>query len=384
MDLYSFVDPSPLVEQQVLKKAQAQLDLILVFDQVATGLSTAAKHLSGLNETVKSITSALKPLDIGKSLIDMLLQLGSVCELVAKAILSQCMITINILKTIHIPAVEKSRNEFAKQSSESSKRLEEWGAAEPRVRPELAATFESALEAAMCQRAGHLYELAGAADRIPQIAPSAVAIALTSFLAAFSHEFGAFFAAHTDAIKELTTAGRSQAESFNRMVEPAAPSDVAVNQAFQLAQRYWAVRRGQVVPSDELARPSGLVWLHRRAFASSWARRFCVLGDGVLTSYDPASGAKDVVWPLMLVQVVPVPRRDRRFVLKIQGPNETLVLQALTQYDFAEWTKVLTGHNEKVILGSAPAPAAEAGESDPSDGVTRPTVCADCGATDAS
>jgi hypothetical protein len=53
LDLHSFVDPSPIMEQEVLKKAYAQLELVPIFEQLTTSLGKAAKHLKKINESVR-------------------------------------------------------------------------------------------------------------------------------------------------------------------------------------------------------------------------------------------------------------------------------------------------------------------------------------------
>jgi hypothetical protein len=377
LDLHTLVDPSPIFEHDVLKASQAQLGLGPVFEQLAGALATMSQHLAGINDAVKQMIGALKGVQIDPRLSNLVLQLGSLFEIAGKAVHSQCMVNINVFKTIHFPAYEKVRSDFVRSSADCQKELEEWGKLEPKVKPDILAQHENAIQHAMCTRAAALHALTNFVDRTTETTLPTISFAVTTFLTVFVQEFSTFLSSHSDPLKEISSASPSKAEIFKRLLEPVTADKAFETEAYRFAEKYWAVRRNQVTASDDLARPSGVVWLHRRA----WVRRFCQFKDGVMNFYDPSTGALDQSYPLTLVTVAPVQKDKRRFVLKVQFPTtEIILIAALSQFDVSEWISVITQHNERMILGTGPAPAS--GDAAPADGVRK--CCVDCGAPEAS
>jgi hypothetical protein len=226
-----------------------------------------------------------------------------------------------------------------------------------------------------------MHSLSTLIDRTTTTTLPAISFAITTFVTVFAQEFGNFLSSQAEPLKDISSASRTKGEIFKRLLEPIAADKGNESEVYHSAEKYWAVRRNQMTAPDELAHPSGVVWLHRRGKLSAWVRRFCQFQDSVMNFYDPSTGALDQSYPLTLVTVAPIQKDKRRFVLKVQFPTtEIILIAALSQFDLSEWISVITRHNERMILGADPTPAS--GESGPSDGARK--CCVDCGSPEAS
>jgi hypothetical protein len=375
-DFFKYVDPSPVLEQDILKHVQLQLDLSPVFDQLTSEFGKISSHLAAINDSVQTVINALKPVSVDNDILDLMRNVGNLCEACGETIHSQTM-NISAFKTLHLPVLEKSRTEFARFNAECQGKYDEWGQILPKTKPEIVTSHETALQSAMSQRAALFYNLHQRLIASQDSSNAAIVYTMATLCIVFSEHFLPFFQNNAALIKEIQDRRPSKQDIFKELTLTTSANH-SENVAYLDAQHFWAIRRRHVTVTDEIPRPSGIVWVHGRKMMAKWVRRFVIFNQGVLHLHDPITGQCDATYPLALVTVGPVQKKRRRFTFKIQGPQETLIFAALTQWDVSEWIMVLTTHNENIIMGGDAASSSNA--------VANPAgrCCADCGASDAS
>jgi hypothetical protein len=372
-DLFKYTDPSPFVEQDILRRVQRQLDMLPVIDQVCGSLQKLSSLMSQAKDAVISISTNLKLLSIDTSIETVLSQFSNALDTISRVIADECNLNIDAFRKFFFPGLEKVRGEFTKWNSETQKELEEWAQIPVKAKPEVVSQHEALLEQAMCNRAAAFYELGSMVRRSESTVHPVVTLAMATFVTIFGQYLGGFQTCKELSLKDLASKSITKQKLFKTICE-APPPTLADSEAFRYASRCWSVRRRQLTATDDVARASSVMWIYGKKFVSSWSRKYVVFADGVLTFHDPTTGDNTGSYPLLLVTIAPV-SKGRRNCFKIQSPNgDVLYLEALTQWDVAEWQSIINEHNEKILLGN------EAGTAAAADGA----ICADCGATDAT
>ena len=67
--------------------------------------------------------------------------------------------------------------------------------------------------------------------------------------------------------------------------------------------------------------------------------------DGLLSIYDAYTGILEQSLPLDLVTIMPIQKKKRRFCFKIQSPQTSIQLEALSLFDMEEWMSIFTEQN---------------------------------------
>jgi hypothetical protein len=113
------------MEQEVLRRAQRQLDLLPVFNQVCGSLHKLSWLTLQVKDVVISISTGLKSLSIDPSITNVVTQFSNAKYAICRAILDKCNLDIDAFKKFFFPGLKKVRIKFAKGNAETQKELEE-------------------------------------------------------------------------------------------------------------------------------------------------------------------------------------------------------------------------------------------------------------------
>ena len=368
------VDPSPLVEQELLMRVKKQLQLGPSYNKLDTEMSKVCVHLKGLRDAFAALTSEFSVMPINRGVVELLRQFGALFDVISKAVSDQCSMNVQAFTKVLLPALNKNLNDFKKASSACNAELDLYCQLTDRSKPEEVQAREDALEAVMCNRAAHFSAMSNFTKRSEGTVTNGIGLVLASVMKVFAGELADFVGKNKmlfdNAMKQDTN------ESLKGGFQPES-GDLTKNEGYQNAKLFWDVRRKRAQPTERTSVPSGILWIRGRKLWTSWTRKFGMFMDGALNLYDPVTGAREQSVRMDLVTTGQVTKKKRRFCFKIQDETNHFQLEALTQFDMNLWFEVLTKHNMRVL---APEPAQDSGDQV----AVSDTPCADCGCSQAT
>ena len=83
------VDPSPLVEQELLMRVKKQLQLGPSYNKLDTEMSKVCVHLKGLRDAFAALTSEFSVMPINRGVVELLRQFGALFDVISKAVSDQ-------------------------------------------------------------------------------------------------------------------------------------------------------------------------------------------------------------------------------------------------------------------------------------------------------
>ena len=369
------VDPSPLVEQDLLFRVNKQLDLRPSYNKLDSALSKLSTHLSGLSEALSTLNAEFSGMPINRGVVELIKLFSGLFEVIGMTISEQCSMNIRAFTTILLPSIDEHRSAFRKAKSELQRELEEYCQLTDRSKPEIVKQHEDTLESIMCNRAGHFWALSDFSKRTEATVTNGIGLVLTTVMKIFAGEVTDFLEKNKGLfglVMNQDTKGEMMKAGFHPQ-----STDITRNEGYLNAKEFWDVRRKRAQPTEKTSVPSGILWIRARRLMTTWTRKFAIFKDGQLTFYDPVTGERQQSISMKLVTTGQVTKKKRRFCFKIQDNDNHIQLEALTQFDMDLWFEVLTKHNMHML---APAPGEAASELPAVTGKT----CADCGCNEAT
>ena len=373
-DFLRFVDPSPMSEQDLLARVSKQLSLHPTYDKLTSALTRLSRHFSGIQEGMKEIMTILKDVTVDARVAELFRQFTSLFDIIGKSLSEQCSMNIKAFTEIMFPALESQRSSFSKSTSELQKELDQYA----QISAAKSKTHEDNLEALMCARSSHMWNLVQSLERTEGAGADGITFVISSMMRVIATEFSNFISSHKDEFDAiLKKDAKTQAMLKNAFHSGA--TDPAKNEGYLAAKEFWDVRRKRVEANDRTSVPSGILWIRVKRVVTQWMRKFAVFKDGVLSLYDTTTGERQQAIQIQLVTTRPIMKKKRRFCFKIQDVGSHLQLAALTDFDMNMWIDVLTKHNMNMLVPDQPA--ANTGKETV---CVSDAICADCGANDAT
>lgn len=202
-----------------------------------------------------------------------------------------------------------------------------------------------------------------------------------SYLTSVSTPFVDCIATMTDKGEELNTTQNTINEVNQQIHEFAKTSAEAKTRLSSQVSAFWK-RANEPFKGTNSTSIQGYLWKKRAgSLTKGWHKRFFTIGNGVLSwarTVDDALRSQKSV-DLLLCSVKPEPSMPRNNCFSITTNRTSMILQALTRWDMEHWLAVI--QNSIALALNADS------KKDP-DGPLRQTtvstICADCGAPNAS
>ncbi|OHT11273.1 ARF GAP-like zinc finger-containing protein [Tritrichomonas foetus] len=367
-DYFKYFDPSPVLEQDTLNRVQMQIDLIPSIEKISSCIERMALHLGVIEEDVRNLTSSFDSLNLPPVFKKAYSTFGSMFSYFGKSLIDQCNLNVNVFKTILLPSLINQRNDFNKSNSEFQRIIEEYGNLNPKSKIEVFAIQEQCLQYSMQSRADSFFALSQSLFTAEKAAIPAAKLALSTFLNSISRSMNEYVSENAPNLEKIL----EDVNSWQSAVKDALKITPSKNSAGTYAQNCWDVRQGLIKPTPNLIHASGIMWLRNHRLVTTWSRKYVTFEKGILTFYEPTTGAREQTIPLALITVTEYESSKRRFCFKIQSPQNMIRLQALTKFDQQEWNEIFTEHNSQILQGP------EAASNDAKH------ICADCGSNDAT
>ncbi|KAH0789961.1 ARF GAP-like zinc finger-containing protein [Histomonas meleagridis] len=371
-DLFQYFDPSPLLEQSMLARLKEQSSYIHVIDKLHHSFTKISSNLADAKkefEKIHEVTNECKLLGGFEDL------LTSICTLfdTFKISVDECCKQLHTIKSVFLPLISKHKSEFNKSNNEFQKVIEEYGALGAKTKPEIISQTETNLKNVMCNRSSILYETMKTLITSEKSTTPSINTSILEVILAFLGSTRIFFTKNNNQQKAAQDYIKRQ-DLISTFIAKNDVSSNTKNEAYRNAIDCWEIREKKV---KNIATPnvSHVVWYRSKKRVGGWVRRYATFDEGVFVLYDPINGRKDTSFSLLLVTAIAINKKKRRFCFKVQSPEYTIILQALTAYDLDEWLSIFANHNTKMIRGNEP---------ETTDDSTNQMICADCGATDAT
>ncbi|KAH0790159.1 ARF GAP-like zinc finger-containing protein [Histomonas meleagridis] len=370
-DYFQYFDPSPFLEQDVLQRVKKQVELIPVLNRIDTSLKQISGHLSGIKDDITLLEKSCEGLNINKNFTALFSTLGSFLQSCGTNVMAQCQMHLSAQKEVVLPELSNLKNEFVKVNSEYQKVIEDYGNLTPKTKPEVTSATELALKKSMIRRAEVFYEMCQKLHSSEENTIPSIIITIAHFISYFASTLKNFITQNEGEIYNVSTYIESNEPVLKSYLKEINTLHGTKNPSYQYAVQSWDCRDGIISPTTNLIHASSVMWIRSHKLVTNWTRKHVTFNDGLLSIYDPTNGRKDQSYQLSIVTAVPVPKKKRRFCFKVQSPQLTIQLEAISKFDMDEWISIFTEHNNKLLIG------------DSKDTGSQRQCCADCGSTDA-
>lgn len=374
-DFLRYVDPSPMVEQDILNRTAKQLDLHPTYDKLASALGKVASNFAAIQDGMTVIMGLMRDITIDPCFLELFRQFTSLFTIIGKSVSEQCSMNIKAFTDIMFPTLESHRNAFTKANSDLQKELEEYSQLSDKSKPDIVQQHEDNLESVMCARAHSMWGLEQYLKQTEGPAVDGIALVVSSVMKIVATEFSNFISSHKDDFNKIMRQD-AKTQQMLRKAFHWQEEELTKSAGYVAAKEFWDVRRMRAAATDNTSVPSGILWIRGRRIVTAWTRKYAVFKDGVLSLYDTVTGELQQTIPIRLVTARPITKKKRRFCFKIQDPESHIQLAALTKYDMDMWFEALTKHNMSMLAPDTPSSGEPVAVTD--------SICADCGANDAT
>lgn len=370
-DVTSYIDPTPAFESDILKRAKAQMSSASNFALISDLMVSLANHFTSIQSELGQLVKSLVALNVDESISTLLDSFSSMFNVWGRQFVSQSNLSLQIIRTVILPNIQKLNNDYNEQSIHYARVAENLGVLEKKCSNQDSMTAETAFVKAATTRSGLLYSLNNQVSLAEKTGVKAVSLAIAQFISLTANMMSQYITENRNSIIFTQNSCTEIQSSVKLLLSQTIATDHDNNAVTHASDTYWDMRYNPTsTPLEEYTKPNGTVWVREShpLRSSVWTKKYLTFEDSVLVAHKLADDDQDKQWILPLVTVTPVDK-TRRWVFKIQSPQELIEIQALSKLDMDEWITVFTNHNFKVL-----------GQEEQKGG----KKCCDCGAADAT